>query len=673
MDLKRTAKYALTLVLGAAVVMPAVAQDNFPDVPENHWAYKELARLKAEGLLVGYPDGLFRGGRPASRYEMAVAIHAAWANLKGITDGLKGQIDDIMKRIEGVPTKADLDNLRAAIEALQNQVKVNSDDIAALKRLIDEFRAELTKLGADVEQMKKDIAALDKRVTALEKAKLPFDVHGDLNLVALGGYSGHDDEFGITVDGRPTGYGRGSYSGDPVGVTRDLTVLHEGALDMVSNNETGPKFYATFVFGNMLGDEGFLSASPAGSGFGNQASNQAGNPFGEAASAWYAQRFYVDFDTSVASLGFNAKVGRVGYKINKMMFQRPNNTPYFSNERWDDGEWMFDGAILGFRFGGAKLNVFGGRNSGRLATNGTEIQPMFAGNSLDPYNFANSNPFFVTANAYQQTTGRNGLAVDQSLGAHLWLPLGDKGHINLAYLWLDSNNVVNNGSSILEAFNRVVVYGGDVSFQIGGKLGLNGGYAKSNLQYNDEVVQDEDNAAWWLGLQYGNKEDKWGIGVGYKSIDPLYAAPGAWGRYGATWNPVDIQGFHVDGWLKLSNNLSLMASGAFMSGRDTDNSALTEDDSITNLRVSLDYMLSANSGLYASWENTKWEFDGSGQEPTQTWFTVGFNFGLSDKAKLKLWWQVSDMDSDGGTSGFAFFGQNRARGGLIGTQLSVKF
>jgi len=60
--MKRTTKYALSLVLGVITVMPAVAQDNFPDVPENHWAYKDLARMKAEGLLVGYPDGLFRGG-----------------------------------------------------------------------------------------------------------------------------------------------------------------------------------------------------------------------------------------------------------------------------------------------------------------------------------------------------------------------------------------------------------------------------------------------------------------------------------------------------------------------------------------------------------------------------------------------------------------------------------
>ena len=659
MDLKRTAKYALTLVLGAAVVMPAVAQDNFPDVPENHWAYKELARLKAEGLLVGYPDGLFRGGRPASRYEMAVAIHAAWANLKGITDGLKGQIDDILKRLEGMPSKADLDNLRAAIEALQNQVKVNTDDIAALKRLIDEFRGELQKLGADVDQMKKDIANLDKRVTALEKSKLPFDVHGDLNIVGLGGYSGHDDEFGITVDGRPTGFGRGSYSGEPVGVTRDLTVLHEAALQLDSNNESGPKFHATFVFGNMLGG-GNQIASFAGSGFGDQSVVQNGLPFGEGEAVWYAQRFYVDFDTSVASLGFNAKVGRVGYKISPMLFQRPDNTPYFRNERWDDGEWMFDGAILGFKFGSAKLNVFGGRNSARLATNGTEIQPMFAGSDIVGFT-----PFGSS------TVNHSEIQIDQSLGAHLWLPLGDKGQINLAYLWLDSNTVAHNGSSVLEPYNRVAVYGGDISYDLSNKLNLYGGYGKSDLFYNGSSKFTEDNSAWWLGLKYGKHEDKWGIGAAYKSIDPLYAAPGAWGRIGTYWNPVDLQGFTVDGWLKLSDNLTLSAMGGFMNGRDTDNSVLTNDDKVTTLKVALNYMMSSTSSIMASYENNSWDFDG-GSSPRQSWFTLGFNFGLSDKTSLRLFWQVSDADSDG-DGRFAAFGQDRQRGGLIGTQLSVKF
>ena len=44
--MKNTLKYALGAVLTAALVAPAMAQDNFPDVPENHWAYEALAKMK---------------------------------------------------------------------------------------------------------------------------------------------------------------------------------------------------------------------------------------------------------------------------------------------------------------------------------------------------------------------------------------------------------------------------------------------------------------------------------------------------------------------------------------------------------------------------------------------------------------------------------------------------
>jgi hypothetical protein len=74
---------------------------------------------------------------------------------------------------------------------------------------------------------------------------------------------------------------------------------------------------------------------------------------------------------------------------------------------------------------------------------------------------------------------------------------------------------------------------------------------------------------------------------------------------------------------------------------------------------------------YARYEHVMWDFDNGGS-PTQTWFTLGFNFGLSDKTNLRLFWQMSDTDNDG-VGAFTFFGQDRARGGLIGTQLSVRF
>ncbi|MDR3691775.1 MAG: S-layer homology domain-containing protein, partial [Fimbriimonas sp.] len=120
--MKRTLKYALSAVLTAAIVLPAVAQDNFPDVPENHWAFEALQRLKKDGLLVGYPDGLFRGGRPASRYELAVAIHAVYTNLKSVTDGLDSQIKALGDKLNGVASTSDVQNVRDALTALQNQV-----------------------------------------------------------------------------------------------------------------------------------------------------------------------------------------------------------------------------------------------------------------------------------------------------------------------------------------------------------------------------------------------------------------------------------------------------------------------------------------------------------------------------------------------------------------------
>ena len=45
------------LVLGAA--LGACAQE-FPDVPEGHWAYEEIETLAKEGVVVGYPDGTFK-------------------------------------------------------------------------------------------------------------------------------------------------------------------------------------------------------------------------------------------------------------------------------------------------------------------------------------------------------------------------------------------------------------------------------------------------------------------------------------------------------------------------------------------------------------------------------------------------------------------------------------
>ena len=59
---------------------------NFPDVPDNHWASPSLMRLKAAGVCEGFPDGLWRGDRPVSKYELYVQLNALVVRVQSLQD-----------------------------------------------------------------------------------------------------------------------------------------------------------------------------------------------------------------------------------------------------------------------------------------------------------------------------------------------------------------------------------------------------------------------------------------------------------------------------------------------------------------------------------------------------------------------------------------------------------
>jgi len=610
--MKRTFKYALTAVLGAVMVVPAVAQDNFPDVPENHWAFEALARMRREGVLVGYPDGLFRGGRPASRYELAVAINAAYTNLRNITDSLEQQIKGLDRPAPAQgPSKADLDNLRQALTQLQNEVKTlkgYGDDISNLKRLADTFQKELQALGVDVEAMKRDLGDLSDRVGRLEKRRPAVDISGDVNLLVLAGNS-RDGRAGLDVDGRLNGVA----GGGPVGLTRDLSILHEGAFTLAGTNESGPTWRGTLVVGNMLG----LGAFP------NQSELAGGLPYGEGGSDVYLQDFAVKFDTSLVGLKFNAEVGRVGYKVSPMMFQRIDNTSYYSNGRWDNGLYTFDGAILGFNFGAAKLDVFGGKNSNRFSVNGTDLNPI-----------------------------ADTIQVDRSLGLNLNVPLTSNGNLNLAYLWLDSDATVG-------GINRVNVYGGSVNFGFG-NLKLEGGYSATTQSLNSSNVVDTDNTAIYgkATLALG----KLNLLGGYREIEANYVAPGDWGRLGILRNPTDVKSYEVGGSFAVNNALSISANGEFF---ESLSSAAKADKYAVNLGYAVNTSLKLNVG----YEETRFENVVPGVKPLYRWITFGAGYGLSDSSKLSIQYQISDISNEFMLGGAA----TRFTGGLLSTQLSVKF
>ncbi|MDY4727794.1 MAG: S-layer homology domain-containing protein [Megasphaera elsdenii] len=58
----------------------------FPDVADNHWAYEYVSKLAGNGILEGYPDGLFKGNQMMTRYEFAAIVYRLMEKGLGHTD-----------------------------------------------------------------------------------------------------------------------------------------------------------------------------------------------------------------------------------------------------------------------------------------------------------------------------------------------------------------------------------------------------------------------------------------------------------------------------------------------------------------------------------------------------------------------------------------------------------
>ncbi|AFV75252.1 putative S-layer protein [Thermus oshimai JL-2] len=124
----------------------------FSDVPAGHWAKEAVEALAAKGLIVGFPDGTFRGNETLTRYQAALIIYR-----------LLQQIEAEMKQQGESPT----------MEAM------SSEDLEALKNAVQELAAELAALGVRVSALedsaatKEDIARLEALIEELKAQPAP--------------------------------------------------------------------------------------------------------------------------------------------------------------------------------------------------------------------------------------------------------------------------------------------------------------------------------------------------------------------------------------------------------------------------------------------------------------------------------------------------------------------
>ena len=126
-----------------AVGQTSTGNVNFPDVSENHWAYEYVKSLADRGLVVGYPDGEFKGDRSMTRYEFAAVIYRALQNGAPIDPKMAkamGEFEPELNRIQELDrTRVDRisgkDNDRHKVE----RVRVNNKDNKKMKDYRDVY------------------------------------------------------------------------------------------------------------------------------------------------------------------------------------------------------------------------------------------------------------------------------------------------------------------------------------------------------------------------------------------------------------------------------------------------------------------------------------------------------------------------------------------------------
>ncbi len=136
--------------LGVSV---ATGENNpFADVPTDSFAYKAIVRLHDLGYLKGYSDGLFKGQRNLTRYEMAVMVDR-------VVSEMEYQLQD--------PNGA---------------MRMNAQATADARTLLDQY-------GSDIKDLQKKEAALDSRMTTAESTLDRMQIHAFAYVRAPGAYS----------------------------------------------------------------------------------------------------------------------------------------------------------------------------------------------------------------------------------------------------------------------------------------------------------------------------------------------------------------------------------------------------------------------------------------------------------------------------------------------------
>lgn len=283
---------------------------DFSDVSPSDWAFQALSNLvETYGCIQGYPDSTFRGQRSITRFEFAAGLNAC---------------------------------LDVVVSTLGSGI--SEEDLATIRRLQEEFAAELATLGGRVDQLEADTAELRAQQFST-MTKLRGQVFANLG----GGFANGDIlAEGVSIfatgprgaDGRPTVR---TVARNPAINTSNLLWLNfdtsfSGAdrlkLQLVTGAGSGPA--------NLYGSAGLFNT------FGTTFTNQSGVPAGQ------------DFNFFVREFSYSFPVGD---SLTFDIGPRINWYAYFDNNRYT---FFVTGANSFNSSGGTQVNAVD-RGTGAIA------------------------------------------------------------------------------------------------------------------------------------------------------------------------------------------------------------------------------------------------------------------------------------------------------------------
>jgi len=634
------------------------ASGPFADVPADHWAYQSVDTLQKAGIVIGYPDRTYGGKRAMSRYEFAVAI---------------ARLLPLLQNNNNYATKDDLAALR---QDLEQKLQANSDAIDALRKLVDEFGPELTKLGQDVSAVKDRLDALEARVAAVEEEQRRIKFNGVLNLIVKGEDvtkgSAFMDQNGLILSG-PDATKK---------ILQATDVFHDFVLGIRGKVSDTATANVKLDFGNYLSSIGNTAAVGSNGIIANiyAPGYNASTPItpggltanNQQTTVWEAN---LEQPVDLGPLGgADLVVGRFGNQWTKYTLQQIDADVYTYLYQTDSGNIPTDGGKVNLKLGPAHVDAWAGQmkaipfampfgGATDVGLRGSQIIPgglLPADHAAPLMQGAGARATFGNPN-----NGVLGVSVEQ---------------FGLPFMPHEAD--VHPGSP----YGVVSVYGADYNGTIPllkqTGLVLDANWTDSADGFNSRSFNDIGN-----GWRYESTDDQVGLKFGalslkggYQYIGPDFSAPGYWGRIGNWVNPTNVEGPVGSAKYAVSPKLSLNGDvESYKTAYGNEYSPLQQGDKVARYQVGAAFGLTSAYDVDLGYEQDNWTLSDKNPlttglvasgKPVQSYVNIGVGHSLNTNTSVKLLYQIARYQDkgtgfDGGVGDFT--------GDVASAQFNAKF